>query len=156
MASGPAAEVFSRVDLGPALGRYEAGAIIEGTVAFGEDRYGLSQVIVGGASIELAAGDIQEGSMVRMRVRARDVSIALEPPSGLSIRNCIKTTISEINREGDTYAELVLALGEQSLRARITAKSLDELGLKEGKSVYALLKAVSVERRAMASNEPPR
>ncbi len=152
LASGPTAEVFGRIDLGPAVGRHEAGAIIDGQVEHGRDAYGLSTVVAGGERIELAAGDLSPGAKVRMRVRARDVSIAVNRPEGVSIRNCLAVRIASINRD-ETFAELVLTLGDQVLRARITVKSLEELGLREGMAVYALLKAISVERRALASNE---
>jgi molybdate transport system ATP-binding protein len=42
-----------------------------------------------------------------------------------------------------------LRVGQTSLRARITKWSRIELGLAEGQRVYALIKAVSLDRRSV-------
>jgi molybdate transport system ATP-binding protein len=151
VASGPAVDVFGRADLGPALGRHEAGALVEGKVIAIDSEYGLARVAAGNGEIELVAPDFKPGSLVRMRVRARDVAIARALPVGISIRNRIGVRVEEIVEEAGPYVELVLDMGGQALRARITRKSHDELGLKKGEEVFALLKAISVERRAVAA-----
>lgn len=154
IAVGPTAEVFGRLDLGPALGRHEAGALVEGTIVGNDTRYGTSQVDVDGGVLEIAAAGLQPGGRVRLRIRARDVAIAREKPSGLSIRNSVPVLIEEIAAEQGAYAEMALRLGGQTLRARITRKSVAELELKAGDRVYALLKAISLERRAVMTDTP--
>ncbi len=153
IASGPTVEVFGRIDLGPALGRYEAGAMVDGKVAAIDEAFGLATVIVGGEKFELVAHGLEVGNSVRMRIRARDVAVASTRPTGISIRNCISATVDQINRETGAYGELLLTVGDQALRARITRKSLVELNISKGSKVFALLKAVSVERRALASGD---
>lgn len=149
VASGPGAEVFARLDLGPALGRHEASVLIEGRVQRLDDHWGTVMVDVDGQTMELAATDMRPGHAVRLRVRARDVAVARERPSGLSIRNCLAASVAEIVTDDGPFAELSLLLGQQKLRARVTRKSVAELDLKVGDPVHALLKAISVERRAM-------
>jgi molybdate transport system ATP-binding protein len=151
VAAGPAVEIFGRADLGPALGRHEAGALVEGRVNSVDESYGLARVKAGESEIELVAPDLKPGSMVRMRVRARDVAIARAAPETISIRNRIRARVIEIAEETGPYVEIVLDVGGQALRARITRKSRDELGLRQGEEVYALLKAISVERRAVTA-----
>jgi molybdate transport system ATP-binding protein len=152
VAAGPAVEVFGRADLGPALGRHEAGALVEGSVVSVDKEYGLATVSAGDSEIELVAPDLRPGSTVRMRVRARDVAIARAIPAAISIRNRIRVNVAEIVEETGPYVEVVLDMGGQVLRARITRKSSDELSLRKGDAVYALLKAISVERRAVAAD----
>lgn len=152
VAAGPTAEVFGRLDLGPALGRHEAGALVEGTIVGNDPDYGTSLVDVDGGMLEIAATGLQPGVRVRLRIRARDVAIARDKPTGLSIRNSLPVVIEQIAAEQGAYAEMALRLGDQTLRARITRKSVAELELKAGDRVFALLKAISLERRAVMAD----
>lgn len=145
IASGPLAEVLARVDLGPATGRYEASSILEGTVAEHDPDYALSMIRVESSNVVVPLLDAPPGTPVRLRVRARDVALAVTPPTGVSIRNVIPVTISSLQPEEGAFAEIGLALGTQALRARITRRALDELGLQKGKPVLALVKAITIE-----------
>ena len=93
------------------------------------------------------------GDKVRLRVRARDVALASAPISGVSIRNSLPGTIQEIIEEQGAFAEILLSLDSDDnndlfLRARLTRKSVGEMGLIVGSRVYALIKAVAVDRQA--------
>ncbi len=149
VAAGPAAEVFARLDLGPALGRHEASALIDGRVARLDTGFGTALVESEGQLIELVAPALGPGDAVRMRIRARDIAIARTLPEAISIRNKLSVTVLEVVTDDGPFAELALAFGEQRLRARITRKSVTELDLKPGDRVHALLKAISLERRAL-------
>ena len=97
--------------------------------------------------------EIAVGDTVRLRIRARDVALAAGPISGVSIRNCLPGTIREINEEKGAFAEILLTLdaddnGDLFLRARLTRKSVGEMGLTVGSPVFALIKAVAVDRQA--------
>jgi molybdate transport system regulatory protein len=62
----------------------------------------------------------------------------------ISARNALAGTISKVTR-GAVNAEVELTLqGKEKLVAVITLSSVDSLGLKEGKSAYAIIKANSV------------
>jgi molybdate transport system ATP-binding protein len=45
--------------------------------------------------------------------------------------------------------DVQLRIGDATLIARITRRSRVELGLAEGQAVYALIKAVSIDRRSV-------
>jgi molybdate transport system ATP-binding protein len=147
LAAGPAAEIFGRLDLGDTLGRQEAGALIEGTVREVEPEYGVALIDVDGARLELVGEGFSAGEAIRLRIRARDVALAMREQPGLSIRNQLPCVVSEIAIVDPAFVEIALELGVQRLRSRITRKSADEMGLAPGRKVVALLKAVSVERR---------
>ena len=85
-ASGGAAEVLAARDLLPPEDRDEAGALIE-LVLVGEDAFGLS--VLGSAAGEWRVPRVEgaRGGRVRVRVRARDVMLALERPAGISALN---------------------------------------------------------------------
>jgi molybdate transport system ATP-binding protein len=155
LAAGPAAEIFGRLDLGDTLGRQEAGALIEATVTAVDPRYGVAEIDVDGARLELVGEGFAAGEAVRLRIRARDVALATGAQEGLSIRNQLPCRVEEIAIAGPAYVEVALKLGGQRLRSRITRKSAEEMGLAPGQAVVALLKAVSVERRVARHRRPP-
>lgn len=150
IAYGETADMFARLDLGPALGRQKAGVLVNGSVSAVDEAWGLATVDVGGQSIEVTGAEFEPGQPIRLMIRARDVSVALTAPENLSIRNRIRCVVEAISTDDSAFAELSLRTGDQIIRSRITRKSAEELELTPGKEVVALLKSVSVERRAMA------
>ena len=158
VASGAVEDVMRRIDLGPATGRYEAGSLLHGTIDSHDPDYRLSRISVGGDHVEVPAIDGAAGDPVRLRIRARDVALSLAPVTGSSIRNCLSATIVEIVEEDGAFAEILLNLGEQAgtgsaddlpyLRARLTRKSVAELKLRLGDRIFALVKAVAVDRQS--------
>jgi molybdate transport system ATP-binding protein len=89
------------------------------------------------------------GEPVRARIRARDVSLALERPRGLSVQNVLECTIAGLSEEFGAIVDVELRLGRTPLAARITRKAAVELDLAPGKRVFALVKAVSIDRRSV-------
>ncbi len=150
LASGPVEEVISRIDLGPATGRHEAGSLLRGEISCHDETYGLTTLSLNGADLTIPAIAGPAGAPVRLRIRARDVVLALEPPSKISVRNIIPVTVTEIAFEDGPFAEVLTRAGKQNLRARITRRSAEELGLKPGVQAYALIKSVAFVRRAPA------
>jgi molybdopterin-binding protein len=61
----------------------------------------------------------------------------------LSARNQLSGTVSEIRR-GEAIANVVLDVAGQRLVASITVEAVEELGLTEGSSVTAIVKASDV------------
>jgi molybdate transport system ATP-binding protein len=151
IASGPAQAILARLDLARYLGHFEAGAIVDGVVS-GEDRaYGITSVDIGTGMLQVPILGLQMGSRLRLRIRARDVAISMTRPEGLSIRNIIPVTVEEIAEEKESaFAELRLLTAQQVLRARITRRSVEELGLRPGRAAYALIKSIAVDRQLIA------
>ena len=61
----------------------------------------------------------------------------------LSARNRLAGTVVKITR-GEAIANVVLDVGGQRIVASITVEAVDELGLKEGSSATAVIKASDV------------
>lgn len=61
----------------------------------------------------------------------------------LSARNQLAGTVSEIRR-GEAIANVVIDVAGQRLVASITVEAVEELGLTEGSSVTAIVKASDV------------
>ncbi|HEY5647598.1 MAG TPA: molybdenum ABC transporter ATP-binding protein [Pseudomonadales bacterium] len=146
-ASGPTAEILERFDLTPYTGRFEAGVLVQGTVSGHDQRLKLTTIEAHGARLTVPyTPEIPVGDPARLRVRARDVAIATRPPEGLSIRNVLPGTIVRLQADADSgSAELVIDAGGTRLRARLTLAAVEELNLREGLGVYALIKSVGLE-----------
>jgi len=146
-ASGPTAEILERFDLAPYTGRFEAGVLVQGEVSRHDERLKLTAIQAHGASLTVPfAPQLSIGEPVRLRVRARDVAVATRPPEGLSIRNVLPGTISRLESDPESgFAELVIDAGGPRLRARLTIAAVEELELREGLAVYALIKSVGLE-----------
>ncbi|WP_420403952.1 molybdenum ABC transporter ATP-binding protein [Nisaea sp.] len=146
-AQGTVPDIMQRMDLGPMMGRFEAGVILEGPVVAQDPDFAMTDLAIGGQVLRMPNIDAEPGTVVRVRIRARDVSIATEAPSGLSIRNVLKARIAEIFVEDGAFAEILLELEDAALRARITRESVEELDLVPGRNVYALIKSSTIDRR---------
>ena len=149
IAVGHVDDVMGRLDLRPQTGRYEAGAVIETIVAAHDLDYDLTTLRFDGGELIVPNVEALVGERVRVRIRARDVSLAGARPGSLSILNVLRASVVAIANEGGPIAEVQLRIGEASLSARITRRSLADLGLTEGREVYALIKAVSIDRRSV-------
>jgi molybdate transport system ATP-binding protein len=149
LGTGGVREMMSRVELRPYLGRHEGGAVIEARVAGQDLESGLARLEFSGGALEIPDVEALPGERVRIRVRARDVSIALARPAGLSIRNVLAGTVAELASDEGSSLDVRLDLQGTALLARITRKSATELGLRPGLPVFALIKAVSIDRRSV-------
>lgn len=150
VAQGATEDLLARLDLGPATGRFEAGVLLTARVVAHDTAHRLTILDLGGQEITVPEAEAAIGERARLRVRARDVALATRRPEGLSIRNVLAGTLNKIAEEPDTaFAETLVDIGGAKLRARLTRKSVAELGLKEGMSVFALIKSVSFDGRAI-------
>ena len=61
----------------------------------------------------------------------------------LSARNHLKGTIDEIQL-GDVLAHVTMRVGDSIIESVITRRSAEEMGLKKGNSVTAVVKATEV------------
>jgi len=144
MASGPLATTLARLDL-PASFADDAGTVIVGTVHAYDNAYRLLTLNFPGGSLRVIHEAVSVGRRLRVQIKARDVSLALQPPTGTSILNLLPATVTAEAPVDDTGHVLIgLSVGETPLTARITRFSRDQLNLLPGFSVYAQIKAVSV------------
>ena len=86
---------------------------------------------------------------MRARIRARDVSLALQKPTGISILNILRGRVTTIDDGAGPIVDVQLAVGAATLTARITRRSVRELGIHVGQEVHALVKAVSFDQRSV-------
>lgn len=150
-AKGPLPDIFQQMDTQGFTGNFEAGAVIEARVTAHDQEYQLTLLELDGAKLQMPmVSSLNPGDEVRLRIRARDVSLALSKPSDISIRNCLPAVIEAVRAEADTaFAEVLVRVGQQAIRSRITRQSAVELKLAAGGQVFALVKSVSFDRRVL-------
>ncbi len=145
--AGPATEVLSDPGVTP-LGAGAAGVILEAQVVAHHDD-GVTEVVAGGIPLLLPQMQASVGAHLRLRIEAQDVMIALARPQEISALNVLPATVAAL-RMGDGPGALVqLRSGKNLLLSRVTRRSVEALGLREGKPVFAVLKAVSIPRGAI-------
>ncbi len=142
-AYGSVADVFERIDLEPYTGGLEAGTVLCTRVADYLD--GVATLVVGKERLRVPMGDAPVGTVRPIRIHARDVAIATERPRNLSIRNVLTAKILRIETSATGNVELLLDVEGEHLRSRITRDACDELELKVGQYVFALIKSVALE-----------
>lgn len=141
-ASAPLSEIVTRLDL--PLAHEEATAIVQAAVAEHDPDYHLTWVEFPGGRLTLPLADHAPGHPVRLRIHARDVSLALERNTRTSILNILPATVMEIAEEDLAQLLVKLDIGGTALLARITRRSGDLLGIAPGLALYAQVKSVAL------------
>lgn len=141
-AQGPLAEIASRPDLLLTGSHARDGAALDGVVAGHEER--LSVIQVGGWQVRVPRLDLPVGAPARLFVLARDVMLALDLPTRISARNILSGSIEAIDAQD---GRVLVRVGHQgrSLLAALTLDAADDLGLKAGMPVHAVVKSVAVD-----------
>ena len=145
-ASGPAAAVLARPELQAFTGGEDAGALIDAHVSSYDEQYDLTTLSFSGGTLMASGVDALIGERVRVRVRARDVALALSHPSNISVLNVLQGRITAITQEPSGAVDVSIDVGREKIYARVTRLSSDRLGLAVGSKVFALIKAVSLDR----------
>lgn len=144
VASGALTETLARLDLPVALGE-DAGVVLHAVVAERDSAWHLARVEFPGGSLWVRDAGQPIGRAVRVRILARDVSIALAPVQGVSIQNCLPATVEHMATDYHPALSLLrLRMGESPLLARLTRRSAVGLALQPGKPVWVQIKAVAL------------
>ena len=149
VAVGPVEELTSRLDLRPLTGRYEAGSVLEARVRGHDKSFGLTRLAFAGGQLLVPHLALPLGTPLRVRVRARDVALALTPPKDTSIQNMVPARVADLARDEGPLVDVLLDAGGAPLWARITARACEALRLEPGRQVHALIKAVAVDRHSL-------
>ena len=146
LAQGPTAELAARLDLPLAHGD-AAATVIEGRVLEHDARDHLSTVAFAGGTLLLAgAAAHAPGTALRLRVQARDVSLALAAPGGdtTSILNILPATVAQVAEDSPGQLLVALDAGPTRLLARVTQRSARLLALAPGRRVFAQVKGIAI------------
>ncbi|MEH6582225.1 MAG: molybdenum ABC transporter ATP-binding protein [Halioglobus sp.] len=131
----------------------QAATILIGDLQRHDVNFGLSELDVEGHTFYVKQMTLPTGARCRLRIPARDISICRERPTESSILNILPVTLQQIEQTSGARVLLRLALGGQYLLARITRKSVAELNLTVGDSLYAQIKSVALLSEIMEKND---
>ncbi|AOF86461.1 molybdate ABC transporter, ATP-binding protein [Hydrogenophaga sp. RAC07] len=152
LGSGPVMELMTRLDLPLARGD-AAAALIEAHAVGHTPADSLSELAFGGGRLLLpqaSSAALPQGTPVRVRIQARDVSLSLESPEHSSVLNVLGATVVDVVDEssGQVLVGLQLGTGPQPVRllSRISQVSAQRLGITPGQAVFAQIKGVAMVR----------
>ena len=148
-AVGPVQEVMGRAELYPLAGRFEAGAVLAVRVAAHDARWRLTELTGAFGKLMVPLLDAPIGTALRVRIRARDVILALTPPIGISALNVLAGWVEALVPIEEGALEVEVRLGGERLLARVTRRSGEALGLVPGRQVFAVIKTVAIDRRSL-------
>jgi len=144
VAAGPLGDTLARLDLPIRLGE-DAGVVLGGAVAERDAEWGLVRVEFPGGGLWVRDGGHALGQHVRVRILARDVSLAVTRHTGTSILNILPAAVEAMVEDGHPALVLArLSVGGEPLLARLTRRSAHALDLTPGMLVYAQIKAVAL------------
>jgi molybdate transport system ATP-binding protein len=108
-------------------------------------------VLISGGRLAVEHQSASVGERVRVRIEARDVSLALARPERTSIINILPARVLQLSDDADPAQVLVrLEVGSEPLLARITRRSAAELALAPGMALFAQVKAVALMESSAA------
>jgi molybdate transport system ATP-binding protein len=138
-----------------AMGIRELAAMLPATVAehLGD---GLTRLEGATGPLFLPGVEAVPGTPVRVRILAHGVILSRDRPQGLSAQNILAGTITRIVPGAGPGVIVHVAVGADEIVARITRRAADQLGLRPGASVHAILESLSVARDHIARDEPVR
>lgn len=146
LANGPLSETLARLDLPIRLGE-DAGVVIDANVGARDETWHLLRADFAGGSLWVRDTGAAVGEPVRVRILARDVSLAWVRPDHTSILNQLPGTIVALADDAHPSLALVrIQVGDTPLLARVTKLSAETLGLAPGKSVWVQVKSVALMR----------
>ena len=149
VAEGTTAEVMADPTALRAMGIREVAAMLPATVAehLGD---GLTRLDAATGPLFLPSVEGAPGTRVRVRIMAHEVILSRARPEGLSAQNILAGTVARIVPGGGPGVMVHVAVGGHEILARITRRAADQLGLRPGDAVHAILKSMSVARDHVA------
>lgn len=155
---GTVTQILSDVSLSTFLEGVNAGSVIEGEVKRHDIEWLLSEVDVGGQRVTAPAVLHAVGRKVRLKIRARDISLHPDILEGSSASNQLRGRITQIMLAGEngSYGAVGVELdhvretGDFSIQpgvqiwALLTRRSIQQMDLAPGQPCVASFKAMSV------------
>ncbi|MEW6118907.1 MAG: molybdenum ABC transporter ATP-binding protein [Pseudomonadota bacterium] len=144
VAAGPLGDTLARLDLPIKLGE-DAGVVLDAVVAARDAEWQLAHMEFAGGRLWVRDHGLPLGHRARVRILARDVSLARTPHSGTSILNTLPAVV--VDSVADAHGALTLVklrVGESPLLARLTRRSAHALEIAPGQLLYVQIKAVAL------------
>jgi molybdate transport system ATP-binding protein len=148
VAQGSLSEVSLRPELRAIIGPDSVGSVLDGVVTRTDPARAMADLKLGNGNLQVSLRDVTVGSRARVQLLARDIILAIEKPSGLSVRNMLQGVVAEVSPDDDDAVLVKVDIGGATVLARITRDAATALSLHKGTAVWVLVKAVSTRGHA--------
>ncbi len=148
VASGPLHALARRTDLPWLREQVGLGSVVDAVVRDVDVTRGLATLDSDVGSLVAPSGLLAVGMSVRVRIPAREVILAAEAPSGLSLHNVLGGIVlgcADEDASGTVAVEV--GLGSGVMLAEVTRDAVARLDIAPGRPIHALVKSVSLEVR---------
>jgi molybdate transport system ATP-binding protein len=146
VAFGPLPELTGRPDLPWLREAVGLGSVFDARVAQRHRHRGLVELTFDGGTLLASDRALAAGTLVRVRIPAREVILAAREPEGLSLHNALSGTVSAVNDDPAFDAVIVqVAVGRVMLLAEVTRDAIARLGIETGREIHALVKSVAID-----------
>ena len=143
-ASGPLGATLANIDLPIVLGE-DVGVVLDATIGERDAQWHLARADFAGGALWARDHGLPVGRRVRVRVLARDVSLARHEHRDLSIQNAMPGIIDAIADDHHPALTLVrVRVGANIVIARLTKRSAHELGIGPGQPTWVQIKSVAL------------
>lgn len=144
VASGRLQEIMARLDFPIQLGE-EVGVVLEAKVTERDLQWPLAKITFDGGELWFRDNGHAVGELVRVRVLASDVSLALSQQQDSSIINNLPAEVLSLNRDNHAGLTLVkLKVGAEHIISQISSRSTDKLQIVPGKKLWVQIKSVAI------------
>lgn len=143
LASGKLQTVLTRLDL-PLAQSHRASSVIQAEVFAYDVEFQLLQLRFSGGILSLPHVELPQGSLLRLRIYARDVSLHLQPQRLLETSQSLPAQILDLVDHSVGYTTISLQVGKDQLLAQLTRKAASLLDLGQGQTVYAEIKNAAI------------
>ncbi|MFC3194675.1 molybdenum ABC transporter ATP-binding protein [Marinicella sediminis] len=123
----------------------QAGTVLAGAVVGQDLEHGLVQIKSRGGLSLWVKGEQAIGTAIRMIIAANEVSLSLKPPEQSSVLNVIQATVVEVIPTGSFDYLIAVCSAQDQLVARISGRSLANLNVRAGQSVFAQFKTQAID-----------
>ena len=148
VAQGTLSEVSLRPELRAIIGPDSVGSVLDGVVTRADPARAMADLKLGNGNLQVSLRDVTVGSRVRVQLLARDIILAIEKPSGISVRNILQGVVAGVSADDDDAVLVKVDIGGATILARITRDAAAALNLHKGSPVWVLVKAVSTRGHA--------
>jgi molybdate transport system ATP-binding protein len=117
--------------------------VLDGVIASRNPAAGVMAVSLAGTQVKLDTPIVegQVGDRARVAIRAGDILLAVQRPAGISARNVVQGAIVSQRRTG-AFVALMVSVGV-AIEVHVTPSACEELGLREGREVWLVVKTHS-------------
>jgi molybdate transport system ATP-binding protein len=155
VATGKVEDVLGAGLAAAGVDRFERSSVVTGRLGVTDTAYGLTEIKHPAGTIWLTGLVGPSGREARIVIKATDVTLAKSKPRDVSVRTTLAGKVGTIETGDGPLAGVTIELdGDGRLFAFATRKAIDDLKLKRGNRVYALVKTVALDERAVAEVEP--